>query len=87
MAGGKKLEAHSVIPQNKPDKPVLIIILDGWGEADPGDFNGISRADTPFMDSLRKNSPNRWRTIAAHGKHVGLNESDMGNSEVSDRLI
>ena len=34
------------------------------------------------MDSLRKNKPDRWTLVHAHGKWVGLNESDMGNSEV-----
>ena len=82
MAGQKKLEAHATIPQNKADNPVLVVILDGWGEAETGEYNAISQADTPFMDSLRTSKPKRWRTIAAHGKHVGLNESDMGNSEV-----
>ena len=64
------------------DKPVLVVVLDGYGEAPDDDFNAISRADTPFMDSLKKSKPDRWRTVAAHGKHVGLNASDMGNSEV-----
>ena len=64
------------------DKPVLVVVLDGWGEASDDEFNAISRADTPFMDSLKKSKSDRWRTVAAHGKHVGLNASDMGNSEV-----
>ena len=38
------------------------------------------------MDSLRKNAPDRWTLVSAHGKWVGLNESDMGNSEVTPQI-
>lgn len=82
MADVKKLKEHSSIPRNTAKSPVLVVVLDGWGEAEDGEFNAISRADTPFMDSLKQQrSKGRWRLVAAHGKHVGLNESDMGNSE------
>ena len=56
--------------------------MQGWGEAPDDEYNAISRADTPFMDSLKKGKPGRWTLVSAHGKWVGLNESDMGNSEV-----
>jgi len=55
--------------------------MQGWGEAPDDEYNAISRADTPFMDSLKKGKPGRWTLVSAHGKWVGLNESDMGNSE------
>ncbi len=61
-------------------KPVMLIIMDGWGIAAPGPNNAISLADTPFFDDLWENRP---RTeIAAHGNRVGLPAGQMGNSEV-----
>lgn len=87
--GGKKepLKRHPVIPENSPKNPLLVLILDGWGWAKEDEFNAISRAETPFMDSLEKNAPDRWRLVSAHGKWVGLNETDMGNSEVNSSLL
>jgi 2,3-bisphosphoglycerate-independent phosphoglycerate mutase len=61
---------------------IVSYLLQGWGEAPDDEYNAISRADTPFMDSLKKDKPDRWTLVSAHGKWVGLNESDMGNSEV-----
>ena len=81
-AADKQLKRHPLIPENSPDNPVLVVVLDGWGEAPDDEFNAISRAQTPFMDSLKKKAPTRWRTIHAHGQYVGLNDTDMGNSEV-----
>jgi len=54
-----------------------VCILDGWGENENKDeWNAIHVADTPTTDGLRKLS-NRWRTVQAHGKAVGL-PSDAG---------
>lgn len=84
---GKKVEPlkrHPVIPENSAKNPVLVLVLDGWGVGQDGDeFDAISRADTPFLDGLKEHAPDRWRTVWAHGKYVGLNETDMGNSEVT----
>ena len=35
-----------------PPAPVVLVILDGWGLADPGPGNAVSLADTPVMDRL-----------------------------------
>ena len=40
----------------KPKTPLLVVVLDGWGEAEDDEYNAISRANTPCMDSLRKGS-------------------------------
>ncbi|MBN2672898.1 MAG: 2,3-bisphosphoglycerate-independent phosphoglycerate mutase, partial [Deltaproteobacteria bacterium] len=61
-------------------KPVMLLILDGWGIAPPSDSNAISVADTPVFDELLANRPNTQ--IDAHGNAVGLPEGQMGNSEV-----
>ena len=76
-----QLKPHHSIP--KPDKPLLVIVLDGWGEAEDDKYNAISRADTPCMDSLKNAAPDRWMLLKAHGTAVGLpSDDDMGNSEV-----
>lgn len=62
------LKPHPKIP--KPDKPLLVVVLDGWGEAPDDEFNAISRADTPCMDSLKDNKPDRWMLLKAHGTAV-----------------
>ena len=65
---------------NETRKPVMLMILDGWGIAPPGDSNAISLADTPVYDDLIANRPSTQ--IAAHGNEVGLPKGQMGNSEV-----
>ncbi|XP_022966260.1 2,3-bisphosphoglycerate-independent phosphoglycerate mutase [Cucurbita maxima] len=80
-----KLPDHPKLPK---DKTVALIVLDGWGEADPDRYNCIHVAETPTMDSLKKGAPERWRLIRAHGKAVGLpTEDDMGNSEVGHNAL
>ncbi len=61
-------------------KPVLLLILDGWGKAAPGPGNAVSRARTPNLDRLCADSP--CTTLRCMGSSVGLPEGQMGNSEV-----
>lgn len=61
-------------------KPVLLAILDGWGEGKPVASNAIHMARTPNMDALRGKYP--ATTLLAHNGAVGLPEGQMGNSEV-----
>ncbi len=61
-------------------KPVMLIIMDGWGIAPPSETNAITMADTPVFDRLIATRPNTQ--ITAHGRAVGLPEGQMGNSEV-----
>ena len=77
-----RLQPHPSIP--RPEKPLLVVVLDGWGEGTYNDdFNAIYKADTPCMDSLKHGAPQRWRLLKAHGTAVGLpTDDDMGNSEV-----
>ncbi|ERN42606.1 2,3-bisphosphoglycerate-independent phosphoglycerate mutase [Rubidibacter lacunae KORDI 51-2] len=63
-----------------PISPVVLVILDGWGERDARKWNAISAAKTPVMDSLRAAYPTTL--IRTSGKAVGLPEGQMGNSEV-----
>jgi 2,3-bisphosphoglycerate-independent phosphoglycerate mutase len=61
-------------------KPLVLIILDGWGHAPPSNANAISLARKPNYDRLLKEFPNTL--IHTSGRHVGLPTGQMGNSEV-----
>jgi 2,3-bisphosphoglycerate-independent phosphoglycerate mutase len=66
-------------------RPVLLVVLDGWGLAPPGPGNAVDLADTPVFDGLLARYPHA--TLAASGKAVGLPEGQMGNSEVGHLTI
>ena len=61
-------------------KPVILMILDGFGLGEHNETNAIYRAKTPFFDSIFKTCP--MSTLGASGEDVGLPEGQMGNSEV-----
>jgi 2,3-bisphosphoglycerate-independent phosphoglycerate mutase len=61
-------------------RPAVLVVLDGWGLADPGPGNAVSLADTPVFDELWERWPHT--TMTAWGPAVGLPEGQMGNSEV-----
>ena len=62
------------------NKPLVLIILDGWGYAPPSNANAISLARKPNYDRLLKEFPNTL--IHTSGRYVGLPTGQMGNSEV-----
>ncbi len=66
-------------------KPLLIIILDGWGLSSDTAGNAIAAADTPVMDGLARHFPTT--AIAAAGLEVGLPQGQPGNSETGHRNI
>ncbi len=70
------------------NKPVVLIIRDGWGEnhdASYDAYNAVKLATTPVADKLTAEYP---RTeIKACGLAVGLPEGIMGNSEVGHQNI
>lgn len=57
-----------------------LVVLDGWGLAEPGPGNAVSLAHTPVFDELWSTYPHT--TLTACGRAVGLPEGQMGNSEV-----
>jgi 2,3-bisphosphoglycerate-independent phosphoglycerate mutase len=57
-----------------------LVVLDGWGLAEPGPGNAVELADTPVFDELWERNPHT--TLVTHGPAVGLPEGQMGNSEV-----
>ncbi len=61
-------------------RPVLLIILDGWGHSTRAQGNAVHLAKTPNMDAWSKKYP--FTLLEASGKAVGLPEGQMGNSEV-----
>jgi 2,3-bisphosphoglycerate-independent phosphoglycerate mutase len=63
-----------------PVPSVALVILDGWGLAEPGPGNAISLAETPVFDRLWESYPHT--RLSAQGRDVGLPEGQMGNSEV-----
>jgi 2,3-bisphosphoglycerate-independent phosphoglycerate mutase len=63
-----------------PPRPVVLVILDGFGErADPTD-NAVRLAKTPRLDALYASYPHSL--IGTSGPDVGLPVGQMGNSEV-----
>ncbi|MCR5452840.1 MAG: 2,3-bisphosphoglycerate-independent phosphoglycerate mutase [Lachnospiraceae bacterium] len=61
-------------------KPVVLMILDGFGESDNPEANAIAIANTPVIDGLKRDYP--WHRGLASGLAVGLPDGQMGNSEV-----
>ena len=66
-------------PPNRP-RPVVLCVLDGWGEAPPSPDNAIALARTPNYDAMRAACPHAL--LRTSGLEVGLPEGQMGNSEV-----
>jgi len=64
----------------KTPKPVVLIILDGWGYSESPDYNAIHAAKKPFWDSLWQRCPHAL--VRTSGVDVGLPADQMGNSEV-----
>ena len=59
---------------------VLLMILDGWGKTKNPSVSAITNANTPFIDELHQKYS--CSELLTHGKHVGLPDNQMGNSEV-----
>jgi hypothetical protein len=59
---------------------VCLVILDGFGLAEPGPGNAVDLARTPVFDGLWERYPHGQLT--ACGEAVGLPAGQMGNSEV-----
>lgn len=66
-------------------KPVMLIVLDGWGYREEKNDNAILQAQTPFFNSLWEKYPHSL--LKASGNAVGLPEGQMGNSEVGHTTI
>lgn len=72
-------------PASAIPKPVVLVILDGWGLRPETEGNAVAQAHTPTFDALMAGAPNS--TLTACGNAVGLPEGQMGNSEVGHTNI
>ncbi|MGO4552201.1 2,3-bisphosphoglycerate-independent phosphoglycerate mutase [Lysobacter sp. 2RAF19] len=61
-------------------KPVVLLILDGWGHREDPTDNALAQADIPNWRRLWATQPHTL--IHTEGRHVGLPDGQMGNSEV-----
>ncbi|MGI9252791.1 MAG: 2,3-bisphosphoglycerate-independent phosphoglycerate mutase [Thermomicrobiales bacterium] len=61
-------------------RPVVLVILDGWGIGREEPSNAVLAADTPVIDRLWATCPHA--TLKTSGEDVGLPHGQMGNSEV-----
>ncbi len=67
------------------NKPIVLCILDGFGNNSDNRFNAVTAAKTPFLDSLYEKYPHT--NLRASGTAVGLPGDTMGNSEVGHITI
>ncbi len=61
-------------------RPIVLMILDGWGYREGGDDNAIAQARTPHWDGWWQTHPHGLLTASEAA--VGLPRGQMGNSEV-----
>ncbi|CAN5280698.1 2,3-bisphosphoglycerate-independent phosphoglycerate mutase [soil metagenome] len=64
----------------KINRPVALVILDGWGYAPRTEGNAIAMAHTPYYDEICRNYP--MTTLAAAGSAIGQGEEQTGNPEI-----
>jgi 2,3-bisphosphoglycerate-independent phosphoglycerate mutase len=63
-----------------PPRPVVLVILDGFGWREKSADNAVALAAKPNFDRLWKASPHAL--LHTSGRDVGLPDGQMGNSEV-----
>src|SRR3954463_8519521 len=68
------------VPQMQDRRPVMLVILDGWGWREDSTDNAVRQARTPSFDELWRSCPHAFLRTSGHD--VGLPEGQMGNSEV-----
>lgn len=66
-------------------KPVVLLIMDGWGHREESRYNAVRLANTPVIDGLETSVPKSF--LMASGPAVGLPEGQVGNSEVGHMTI
>ncbi len=70
---------------HKKTRPVLLIVLDGWGYRLEARDNAVAAARKPVFEKIWSNYPHAL--LKASGQAVGLPEGQMGNSEVGHMTI
>src|SRR4051794_40539416 len=66
--------------QKQKRRPVMLVVLDGWGWREETADNAVRQARTPTFDRLWANGPHAF--LRTDGREVGLPPGQMGNSEV-----
>jgi len=61
-------------------RPVMLVILDGWGWREEFADNAVRQAKAPSFDALWASCPHAF--LKTSGQDVGLPVGQMGNSEV-----
>jgi 2,3-bisphosphoglycerate-independent phosphoglycerate mutase len=69
----------------KKKKPLLLLILDGWGYSLRAEGNAIAMAQTPNYDQICANYP--MALLKASGASVGLPDGRPGTSELGHMTI
>lgn len=72
------MSAHTVSEQHR--RPVMLVIMDGFGWRENDADNAVNLADTPRFDRLWAQGPHAFLRTCGHD--VGLPDGQMGNSEV-----
>lgn len=72
------------MPQQQ-QRPVMLVILDGWGWRESNEDNAVRLAHTPTFDRLWGNCPHAF--LKTSGEDVGLPDGQFGNSEVGHMNI
>lgn len=76
---------------NRMNRPVALLILDGWGIAPECETNALALAHTPYYDEICSRFPRS--VLRSSGEHVGLAAGLPGNAEaghlnlVSGRVV
>jgi 2,3-bisphosphoglycerate-independent phosphoglycerate mutase len=70
---------------NSRPRPLVLCILDGWGERQKADDNAIEIARAPNWHRLKARWPHTQLQASEH--YVGLPDGQMGNSEVGHTNI
>jgi 2,3-bisphosphoglycerate-independent phosphoglycerate mutase len=70
---------------NKTKKPLVLLILDGWGYSLRAEGNAIAMAHTPIYDYICARYP--MTLLQASGAHVGLPDGAPGTSEAGHMAI
>jgi 2,3-bisphosphoglycerate-independent phosphoglycerate mutase len=69
-----------IAPPHPRPRPLVLLILDGWGHREDPEDNALAQADLPNWRRLWQQAPHTL--IHTEGRHVGLPDGQMGNSEV-----
>ena len=75
----------STTPAAGRPRPLVLIVMDGWGINPRKEGNAIALARTPNIDKLAGQWPHT--AVKTSGEAVGLPEGQMGNSEVGHQNI